>query len=352
MLKSKFKIIRDSFVNLFASCGARLAYIVEPVDWSIAWDGKQIVRGLIKQNLIEARVSASTCFLKSTIVHFGSNNTFHYFGLPKKSAKPVLTWFHFVAEDKRNGKVLKSQDNFHFIHTSCSFTKKNLADFGIDQQKIKVIPLGVDLDLFKPAPETIKQELKNRLGLPNDKFIVGSFQKDGVGWGEGLEPKLIKGPDVLIDVLKKLSKQFPIFVLLAGPSRGYVKNGLAREGIGFLDCGNLPLQKTAGLYAALDLYVVSSRIEGGPKAILESMASSVPVVSTSMGMAPDIKRDFPEFLMAGIEDSQGLADLSAKVLGDKAFALDLAQKQRKTAESFSWDRISQRYFNEMYSKLQ
>ena len=36
------------------------------------------------------------------------------------------------------------------------------------------------------------------LGLPASAFVVGSFQKDGVGWGEGLEPKLIKGPDVLL----------------------------------------------------------------------------------------------------------------------------------------------------------
>ena len=40
--------------------------------------------------------------------------------------------------------------------------------------------------------------------LSRDRFnvmLVGSFQKDGVGWGVGSEPKLIKGPDVLLDVV-------------------------------------------------------------------------------------------------------------------------------------------------------
>ena len=42
-----------------------------------------------------------------------------------------------------------------------------------------------------------------RSGLPDDAFVVGSFQKDGVGWGDGLEPKLVKGPDVLVEALAR-----------------------------------------------------------------------------------------------------------------------------------------------------
>ena len=50
----------------------------------------------------------------------------------------------------------------------------------------------------RPAPRA-----RTRLGLPGSAFVVGSFQKDGVGWGEGLEPKLIKGPDVLLAVAER-----------------------------------------------------------------------------------------------------------------------------------------------------
>ena len=41
----------------------------------------------------------------------------------------------------------------------------------------------------------------------------------------------------------------------------------------------------------LDLYLVSSREEGGPKAIVESMASGVPLVTTNVGMANDFVID-------------------------------------------------------------
>ena len=45
--------------------------------------------------------------------------------------------------------------------------------------------------------------------------MVGSFQKDGVGWAEGLEPKLIKGPDVLVAALELLKAEVPeLFVVL------------------------------------------------------------------------------------------------------------------------------------------
>ena len=63
-------------------------------------------------------------------------------------------------------------------------------------------------------------------------FVVGSFQKDGVGWGEGLEPKLIKGPDVLVAALEQVHAEAPgLVVLLTGPARGYVRQELDRLGI-------------------------------------------------------------------------------------------------------------------------
>ena len=37
------------------------------------------------------------------------------------------------------------------------------------------------------------KKIKHNLGIPEDYLVIGSFQKDGEGWGEGLKPKLIKG---------------------------------------------------------------------------------------------------------------------------------------------------------------
>ncbi len=351
MANSKLKIIKDFFLNLLSGNDFNLSYIVEAVDWSIAWDGKQITKALNKQKLLKSRVSVCPWGLKNQIVHYGSVNVFHNFGLPSKNVKTILTWFHFVADDVSNNKIREAQERLNFVHTSCSQTRDYLIEFGIDSSKIKVIPLGVDLDLFKPVSLEVKEYLKNSFGLPKDKFIIGSFQKDGSGWGEGLEPKLIKGPDVLVKTLAILAKNYSIFVLLAGPARGYVKSNLEKLKIPFRELGNLSLSETARAYNLLDLYVVASRIEGGPKAILESMASGVPLISAKVGMAPDIKVLMPELLTTEIEDAVGLASLAGRVIGDKVFAENLAKKQRQIAENFSWDKITKQYFKQMYSKL-
>src|SRR2546430_13374802 len=48
----------------------------------------------------------------------------------------------------------------------------------------------------------------------------------------GLEPKLVKGPDVFVAVLERLRAQLPeLFVVLTGPARGYVRRELDRIGV-------------------------------------------------------------------------------------------------------------------------
>ena len=79
-----------------------------------------------------------------------------------------------------------------------------------------------------------RAEARASSGCPESAFVVGSFQKDGVGWGEGLEPKLIKGPDVLLAAVERLRERVPeLVVLLTGPARGYVNAGLERLGVAY-----------------------------------------------------------------------------------------------------------------------
>ena len=52
------------------------------------------------------------------------------------------------------------------------------------------IPIGIDLEHFPLGDADARRRLVG--------FVVGSFVKDGVGMDEGLEPKLIKGPDTFV----------------------------------------------------------------------------------------------------------------------------------------------------------
>lgn len=179
---------------------------------------------------------------------------------------------------------------------------------GIDPSKVFLIPIGINTDFFPFRTMEQKRIARDELGIPQSAFVIGSFQKDGVGWGDGMEPKLIKGPDVFVSTLKLLKKDIPeLYVLLSGPARGYVKKGLEETSIPYKHVYLQSYPDVAKLFQALDLYLVSSRQEGGPKAILESMSSGVPLVTTRVGQAMDLVEHGHNAWMSEIEDVDNLA---------------------------------------------
>jgi glycosyltransferase involved in cell wall biosynthesis len=209
---------------------------------------------------------------------------------------------------------------------------------GIDPGKVFRIPIGVDPGLFSPQTAEARTAARRALGLPEEAFVVGSFQKDGVGWGEGDEPKRIKGPDVLLDALRSLRARVPeLHVLLSGPGRGFVRSALERLGIPYVHRRLDRYEEIAGLYAALDAYAVPSRQEGGPKGVLEAMAAGVPVVSTRVGQAAELIRDGENGWLVDVEDAEALAGRLASIgRGTVAAGLETARASSYEAQLPLW----------------
>ena len=234
----------------------------------------------------------------------------------------------------------KTRDQWARIQVSHSEMRDVALSSGIAPEKVRVIPIGIRLAMFSMCTAESRTRMRRRLGIPGEAFVAGSFQKDGCGWGDGLEPKWIKGPDVLVDVLRVLKRRIPaLFVLLCGPARGYVKRGLAEAGIPFRHVFAKRYEGIPALYHALDLCLVSSRQEGGPKAVLEAMASGVPLVTTRVGQAMDLVRDGENGFMVAVGDAEGLVHAAERVHG-----MGFEEKQallragRTTAEANSWNR--------------
>ncbi len=207
---------------------------------------------------------------------------------------------------------------------------------GIAKEKVYRIPLAVDIELFNKYSMANRIDLRNKLGIPENAFVIGSFQKDGVGWDDGGEPKLIKGPDVFLEVIKKVATERKnIWVFLTGPARGYVKNGLKRMNIPFVHNYVDDYRKIGELYNLLDLYLITSREEGGPMALLESMASGVPIVTTRVGQAIDIVKHKVNGLVCDIEDVDSLYENVVLVINDKNMRELLIANGRKSAEEYS-----------------
>lgn len=232
----------------------------------------------------------------------------------------------------------KNHENISRIQVSHSEMLHVALETKIDSSKVFVIPIGINTDYFPFRTAEQKQAARNKLGIPQTAFVVGSFQKDGVGWGDGMEPKLIKGPDVFVETLKLLRKDIPeLYVLLSGPARGFVKKRLEEAKIPYTHLYLKSYPDVAKLFQILDLYLVSSRQEGGPKAILESMASGVPLVTTRVGQAMDLVKHNENAFMADVEDVETLASHALRVYhASDAELASILQAGRKTAEANSY----------------
>jgi glycosyltransferase involved in cell wall biosynthesis len=209
---------------------------------------------------------------------------------------------------------------------------------GVEPERVFLIPIGIDLLHFPVATEELRAEARAQLGLPASAFVVGSFQKDGTGWGEGLEPKLVKGPDVLVSALQHLRDDVPeLHVLLTGPARGYVRSELERLGIPYRHTLAASRRELALAYRALDVYLVASRQEGGPKAALESLASGVPLVTTRVGQAQDLVVHGENGWLVEVGDAQGLASWAARVR--QGVDPEILRAGRATAERHALERL-------------
>ncbi|MBD1835577.1 glycosyltransferase family 4 protein [Cyanobacteria bacterium FACHB-472] len=204
---------------------------------------------------------------------------------------------------------------------------------GIAPEKVFLIPIGINLSYFQKQTRESRQKTRVKYGIPESAVVVGSFQKDGVGWDEGLQPKLIKGPDIFLKTIEILKPRVPeLFVLLSGPARGYVKTGLETLGVPYHHCILKNYPEVGELFQALDLYIVASRQEGGPKALLESMASGVPLITTKVGQAMDLVQHEKNAWMVDVEDAEGLAYWAEYVITQRELDRVL-QQGRTTAEA-------------------
>lgn len=163
------------------------------------------------------------------------------------------------------------------------------------------VPYTTDIGTFRrlPVDDQSMRDLRKRWNIPEDRYLIGNFHRDSAGYDLTI-PKRVKGPDILAEILKKLHRRgCPVHLVLAGPRRHWLRARLDQWGLPYTFVGqiiqaddyasNLLSQDTLNvLYNLLDLYVVSSRSEGGPRSSMEAAAAQCKIISTRVGLAEDL----------------------------------------------------------------
>jgi glycosyltransferase involved in cell wall biosynthesis len=166
----------------------------------------------------------------------------------------------------------------------CQALKKAMMRLEVPEDKIVVVPNGVDHKKFHPIP---KQTARRKLGLPLNHRILLS-----VG---GLVPR--KGFDVVIKALKIAIEDFgrnDLFLVIVGEGsqRTQLENLIELSGLEdrVLLVGTIPHEELYVWYSAADLFCLASSREGWPNVLLESLACGTPVVATEVWGIPEIIR--------------------------------------------------------------
>ena len=202
--------------------------------------------------------------------------------------KKVMCTIHHIDLEKFDKKEKedfslrdKLVDEYHVPSLSSYKQLKNFTD-----KKINVIPFWIDNNKYFEIHD--KNNLRKKYQIPEEKYVVGSFQRDTEG-KDLISPKLSKGPDKFIRFLKEMSiDNKDIFVLLSGYRRQYIIQQLESLNIDYKYVKKPSTSVLNELYNTLDLYLVASRVEGGPQSIMECSLIKVPIISTNVGLAEEI----------------------------------------------------------------
>jgi len=212
-------------------------------------------------------------------------------------SKKVITTIHHIVPEKfgHNEKLeFAARDKFTTVyHVPNEYTREFIRIY--TNKPIQIIPYWANQNIWKVTGT--KRDLREKHCLPQDDFLIGSFQRDTEG-RDLVSPKLEKGPDLLANYIINCHESIhrspfmpascvppQIHVVLAGWRRQYIIKRLEQAGISYTYFERPTQSVINDLYQTLDLYPVTARYEGGPQSLVECGLLNVPVISRPVGIA-------------------------------------------------------------------
>jgi glycosyltransferase involved in cell wall biosynthesis len=152
-----------------------------------------------------------------------------------------------------------------------------------------------------------------------------------------------KGHDVLIDAATSVLRVFPdarFECVGAGPERDRLVTRTEASGVAHAvtfggHCDDVPTK-----LAAADIFVLPSRSEACPNALLEAMAAGLPVVASAVGGILELVTDGRNGLLTPPGDPDALAERVIRLMSSPSLAQGLGEAARETAQTrYSFDHM-------------
>ena len=205
--------------------------------------------------------------------------------------------------------------------------------FGLSEDKVRFIQTGVDTERFTPGRN---DELRQQWGLDADTVVFG--------FAGGLRGE--KNLHLLLSAFREAMLPGHAHLVLVGdgPERGELEHFSAqlglRDRVSF--CGHVSDMSKA--MRAFDAFVMSSRTEQTPNALLEAMATGLPVIATNVGDCAALVGAAGASFIVTPDDRAGYAAALQRLAASRDECRDLGALNRKRAlAEFSKSRMIEEY---------
>ncbi len=250
-----------------------------------------------------------------------------------RRAPPIVRTRHISAPVPRNVSTrwLYRSATDRIVTTGEKLRRQVIDETGADPARVVSIPTGIDLERFRTGDP---RSAKSAVGLPPDAFVIGIVATLR-SW---------KGHRYLLQAFaRREGKESRLVVVGDGPQREALE-ALARElGIAarVTFAGNR--EDVAPWLRAFDLFCLPSYAnEGVPQALMQAMATGLPVVTTPVGSIAEIVEDGVSGLLVKPESADALRDAIDALAADPARRAAFARKARETAlQRFGEERMAE-----------
>ncbi len=203
-----------------------------------------------------------------------------------------------------------------------------LVDCGVGEDKIDLVPSGIDLEKFNNVGDN--GYLDAELGLNPDSIVIGNVA--------ALAPHKSQSDFVrAADLVRREIPNARFLIVGEGELRPELERLIAEKGLADIVTLTGFRKDVLEVLSRFDCFVLSSYLEGLCTSIMDAQAMGVPVVATRTGGVPDLVTDGETGLLAPPRNPAALAAAIVRMVGDEDLKTGCARRAKEKSDSYGYE---------------